>query len=208
MRVWDLPTRLFHGFLLAGVAGLFATAYAPGSWIEWHARLGYAMLALLLFRLVWGFVGGRWSRFSNFLPRAGQGAPLGHSVSGALAVAVMLLALFAQVATGLVGDDEIAFTGPLNRFISTELGLAATAWHKGVGQWLLVGLVTLHVLAIVFYRMVQRNDLIGPMIGGDKAVDPGALPVAESVDTVATRLQALGVLALCAVAVWLMVRLW
>lgn len=222
MRVWDLPTRLFHWVLLACVAGLFATAYAPGNWIEWHARLGYALLALLLFRLVWGFVGGHWSRFVHFLPRAGQGLRLGHSVSGALAVLVMLAALFAQVATGLVGDDEIAFTGPLNRFVSTDLGLAATAWHKGRGQWILVGLIALHVAAILFYRWVRRNDLIGPMISGDKALDdavpasgdapasaaPVTPAVVASVDTLSTRLRALAVLALCAVAVTLMVRMY
>lgn len=219
MRVWDLPTRLFHWVLLACVAGLFATAYAPGNWIEWHARLGYALLALLLFRLVWGFVGGHWSRFVHFLPRAGQGLRLGHSVSGALAVLVMLAALLAQVATGLVGDDEIAFTGPLNRFVSTDLGLAATAWHKGRGQWILVGLIALHVAAILFYRWVRRNDLIGPMISGDKALDAAvrgdasasasaAPAVVPSVDTLSTRLRALAVLALCAVAVTLMVRMY
>lgn len=208
IRVWDLPTRLFHWLLLACVIGLFGTAYAPGSWIEWHARLGYAMLALLLFRLVWGFIGGHWSRFIHFLPRTRQGVRLGHTLSGALAVVAMLLALLAQVATGLVGDDEIAFTGPLNRFIATDLGLAATAWHKGSGQWILVGLVVLHVLAIAFYRLVHRNDLIGPMLGGDKTVDADAGPlVTGSVDTAAARLLALGVLALCAGSVWLMVRM-
>lgn len=216
VRVWDLPTRIFHGLLLACVAGLFTTAYLPGNWIEWHARLGYALLALLLFRLVWGFVGGHWSRFAHFLPRAGQGLRLGHSVSGALAVVAMLAALFMQVATGLVGDDEIAFTGPLNRFISTDLGLAATAWHKSRGQWILVGLIALHVAAILFYRWVRRNDLIGPMLSGDKAVetavqagadaDPPAAAVVASVDTRSTRLRALAVLALCAGAVGLLVR--
>lgn len=206
IRVWDLPTRIFHWLLLACVAGLFATAYAPGGWIEWHARLGYAMLTLLLFRLVWGFVGGRWSRFSHFLPRAGQGVRLGHTLSGALAITLMLLLLLAQVVTGLVGDDEIGFTGPLNRFIPTDLGLAATTWHKGVGQWILVGLIALHVVVIAFYRWVLRNDLISPMLGGDKPVD-ATLPAAESVDTAASRLRALGVVALCAGAVWLLVRM-
>jgi branched-subunit amino acid ABC-type transport system permease component len=125
VRVWDLPTRLFHWLLLACVIGLFATAYAPGSWIDWHARLGYALLTLLLFRLVWGVIGGHWSRFIHFVP--GSSVSLGHTLSGALAVMAMLLALITQVTTGLVGDDEIAFTGPLNRFIATDLGLALRA---------------------------------------------------------------------------------
>ncbi len=210
VRVWDLPTRLFHWLLLVCVIGLFASAYAPGHRIELHARFGYAVLALLLFRLVWGFVGGHWSRFIHFIPRRGAGAKLGHTLSGALAVAAMLLALAVQVATGLVGDDAIAFTGPLNRFVATDQGLAATAWHKSVGQWILVGLIALHVAAIAFYRLVRRNDLIGPMLGGDKVVEPAAAPeppVTASVDTAFTRLLALGLLALCAGAVVLMVRM-
>ncbi|MEY2800448.1 MAG: hypothetical protein RL513_32 [Pseudomonadota bacterium] len=210
VRVWDLPTRVFHWLLLVCVIGLFASAYAPGHRIELHARFGYAVLTLLLFRLVWGFVGGHWSRFIHFIPRGGAGARLGHSLSGALAVLAMLLALAAQVATGLVGDDEIAFIGPLNRFVTTDLGLAATAWHKGVGQWILVGLIALHVGAIAFYRLARHNDLIGPMLGGDKVVDPAAapgVPVAASADTTSTRLLALAVLALCASAVGLMVRM-
>lgn len=211
MRVWDLPTRLFHWLLLACVIALFATAYAPGNWIDWHARLGYAMLSLLLFRLVWGLIGGHWSRFIHFVPRRGSSLALGHTLSGALAVAAMLLALITQVATGLMGDDEIAFTGPLNRFIASELGLAATAWHKGVGQWLLVGLIALHVGAIAFYLFVRRNNLVGPMLHGDKPLpdDPiEALPApVSSRDTAGSRLLALAVLGGCAGAVALMVRL-
>jgi cytochrome b len=208
VRVWDLPTRLFHWLLLACVVGLFATAYAPGSWIDWHARLGYVMLTLLLFRVVWGVIGGHWSRFVHFVPRSGSSMALGHTLSGALAVAAMLLALSTQVATGLVGDDEIAFTGPLNRFIATDLGLAATAWHKGVGQWLLLGLIALHVCAIAFYFFVRRHNLVGPMIHGDKALPDGAqeAPVGSR-DTAGSRLLALAVLGVCAGAVALMVRL-
>ena len=210
VRVWDLPTRLFHWLLLACVIGLFATSYAPGSWIDWHARLGYAMLTLLLFRLVWGVIGGHWSRFIHFVPRSGSSGSLGHTLSGALAVVAMLLALITQVATGLVGDDEIAFTGPLNRFVATDLGLAATAWHKGVGQWVLVGLIALHVSAIAFYLFVRRNNLVGPMVHGDKPLPEGAqstlsTPVGSR-DTSGSRLLALAVLGSCAGAVAMVVR--
>lgn len=209
VRVWDLPTRLFHWLLLLCVGGLFATAYAPGSWIEWHARLGYAVLTLLLFRGVWGFIGGRWSRFVHFVPRRGKPTGLGHTLSGAIAIGVMLLALLAQVATGLVGDDEIGFTGPLNRYVATDLGLAATAWHKGVGQWALVGLIALHVAAVLFYLLVRRNNLVGPMVHGDKPL-PEPVPDAAGLasrDSAGSRLLALGVLTACAAAVMLGVRL-
>ncbi len=211
VRVWDLPTRLFHWLLLACVVGLFVTAYAPGSWIELHARLGYAMLTLLLFRLAWGLIGGHWSRFVHFVPRPARGPALGHTLSGALAVAAMLLALIAQVVTGLVGDDEIAFTGPLNRFVATDTGLAATAWHKGPGQWILIGLIALHVAAVLFYLLVRRHNLIGPMLHGDKALPeaepPDGAAAVGSRDSAGARWLALGVLLVCVVAVVLMVRL-
>jgi cytochrome b len=214
IRVWDLPTRLFHWGLVACVVGLVATAYVPGSWIEWHARLGYAVLALLLFRLVWGFVGGRWSRFSAFLysPRSilayvrGQGHPdhlIGHNPLGAFSVFAMKLALLVQVATGLVSDDEIAFQGPLNRWVDSSKGLAATWYHKDVGQWLVVALVVLHVLAIAFYQLKKKENLIGPMLHGDKPASP---EVIGSRDDAATRLLGALVLAACVGAVLWLIR--
>ena len=214
VRIWDLPTRLFHWGLLAAVAGLFFTAYGPDTWMEWHPRMGYAVLALLLFRLAWGLVGGHWSRFANFI--AGPGAVIaylrgrpdatrqaGHNPVGALAVFAMLAALLAQVATGLVSDDEIGFTGPLNHYLSAAQGLAATAWHKDWGQWLIIGLVLLHVAAIAFYRLVRRERLVGPMIHGDKPLLAGTVP---SRDDTGSRLLALVVFAGCVLAVWWLVQ--
>jgi len=214
VRVWDLPTRLFHWLLLICVAGLFATAYVPGASIDWHARLGYAVCTLLIFRVIWGIVGGHSSQFRNFLPspsgvwaylrgRSPTAGKPGHSPLGALAVVVMLLTLGAQVATGLIGDDEIAFTGPLNHLVSTAQGLAATSWHKAPGQWLIISLIVLHVGAILFYLVVRRNNLIGPMVHGDTQV---AEPTVASRDTAASRLFALAVLVLCAAGMYLLVR--
>lgn len=151
IRVWDLPTRVFHWALVACVLGLVVTGKVGGAWIDWHARLGYAVLALLLFRLVWGLVGGRWSRFASFIyapssvinylkGRAHPDHLIGHNPLGAGSVFAMLLVLLAQVGSGLVSDDEISFTGPLNRFVSSANGLLATWYHKQVGQWLMIGL--------------------------------------------------------------------
>ena len=215
VRVWDLPTRLFHWLLAACVLALVATGYIGGGAMQWHARLGYCVLALLLFRLVWGFVGGRWTRFANFLyhPRSvlaylrGQAHPdhlVGHNPLGAASVYAMLLVLLAQVATGLVGDDEIAFTGPLNRFVSSSKGLAATWYHKAVGQWLLVGLVLLHVGAVLYYLVRKRENLVAPMIVGDKEV---GTPAVSSRDDAVSRSVAAFVLALAAGAVVWLVRL-
>ena len=215
VRVWDLPTRLFHWALVAVVLGLFATAYLPGSWIVWHSRLGFAVLALVLFRVVWGFAGGRWSRFSAFFyaPRSvlaylrGQAHPdhlVGHHPLGAASVLAMLALLLAQAGSGLFTDDEIAFTGPLNRFVSSASGLTATWYHKDLGQWLLVALVVLHMAAVLYYLVGKKDDLIGPMIGGDKLLEA---PVAPSRDDLRSRLGALLLMGLCAGLVYLVVNL-
>lgn len=212
VRVWDLPTRLFHWLLVLTLAGLVATGKAGGSWIEWHMRLGLLAGALLVFRLGWGLVGGRWSRFSGFLvgpgglwrylrgqPRPGDWFHVGHNPLGALSVLAMLGVLAAQVATGLVSDDEIATTGPLNKFVSGATGLAATAWHKEWGQWLIFALVGLHVAAIVVYAL-RGQRLVPAMLNGDKHL-PADVPPAD--DGLGARLKALVLAAACgALAVW------
>ncbi|MCG2595871.1 cytochrome b/b6 domain-containing protein [Ramlibacter sp. XY19] len=215
VRVWDLPTRVFHWLLVACVAGLIATGYTGGAAMEWHARLGYCVLTLLLFRIAWGFVGGRWTRFANFLyhPRSvlaylrGQSHPdhlIGHNPLGAGSVYAMLLVLLAQVGTGLVADDEIAFTGPLNRFVSSARGLAATWYHKEIGQRLLIALVLLHLAAIAYYAVKKKQNLVGPMIRGDKEV---ATPATSSRDDAVSRVGAAVVLAVAAGIVTWVVRL-
>ena len=185
VRVWDWPTRLFHWALALCVVGAVVSAKVGGNAMEWHFRLGLAVLALLVFRLLWGVVGGRWSRFASFVHAPttvlryvrGQVRPqeqldVGHSPVGALSVFALLGLLAVQVATGLVADDEIASTGPLVRFVESATSLAATSWHKSWGQWLLLGLVALHVAAIVVYRLVHRRDLVTPMLVGDKLLPP------------------------------------
>lgn len=215
IRIWDLPTRLFHWLLAACVIGLVVTGSLGGNWMNWHLRLGYAVLTLLLFRLVWGFVGGRWSRFASFLyapstllaylrgqARPEQGA--GHSPLGALSVFALLLILAAQVVSGLMSDDEIAVSGPLARFVSGDTVSLATAYHTEVGKWIVLALVLLHVLAILFYKLVRQQSLVRPMVAGDKQL---ATPVPPARDTAGTRLLALAVVMLCAAAVTWLVRL-
>jgi cytochrome b len=215
VRVWDLPTRLFHWLLVVCVIGLVITGYIGGDVMTWHSRLGYTVLTLLLFRITWGFVGGRWSRFRSFLytpgnvlaylgGRAHPDHLVGHNPLGAGSVFAMLLVLLAQVATGLVGDDEIAFTGPLNRFVSSSQGLAATWYHKQVGQWLLIGLVLLHIAAVGYYALRKRQDLVRPMFSGDKEM---LAPAQSSRDDLRSRLVALVVVAACAAGVTWLVRL-
>lgn len=208
VRVWDLPTRLFHWLLVLCVTGSVTTGYIGGGIIAWHARFGYAILTLLLFRLVWGFVGGHWSRFATFLysPRSvvaylrGRSHPdhlVGHNPLGAGSVFALLAFLLAQAGTGLFSDDEISFTGPLNRFVSSARGLAATWYHKEVGQRVLIALVILHVAAIAYY-LWKKDNLVGPMVAGDKQLAHAAR---SSRDDTRTRLAALAILAACALGV-------
>lgn len=186
VRVWDLPTRAFHWLLAVTVVCSVITAKIGGNALIWHMRLGLLVLALLAFRLVWGFVGGHWSRFASFLyaPASvlaylrGDAGPrgryeIGHSPLGALSVFALLLLLMAQVATGLVADDEVATTGPLNRYVDTALALKATSWHKNFGQYLIIALVVLHIAVVLFYLWKKERDLIRPMWHGDKTLARG-----------------------------------
>jgi len=179
VRVWDLPTRLFHWALTLTVISLLATGF--GGVMEWHFRIGYAALSLLLFRVIWGFIGGRWSRFSAFIyaPRSlvaylhGRAHPdhlVGHTPLGALSVFALLVFLIAQVATGLVSDDEISASGPLTRFVPGAVVSLASGWHVIFGKWIVVALASVHVLAVLFYVRVKHQELVRPMIDGNKRV--------------------------------------
>lgn len=215
VRVWDLPTRLFHWSLVACFTGLVATGYVGGAAMYWHARLGYAVLALLVFRITWGFIGGRWSRFTSFLYSPGRviaylrgkddGKPqAGHNPLGAFSVLAMLAVLLVQVGTGLISDDEISFTGPLSSFVTASQSLSATWFHKEVGQWTIIALVVLHIVAVAYYLVRKKNNLIKPMLDGDKEM---AVPVGPSRDDAQSRTLAVVVFAVCAVGVTWLARL-
>ena len=177
----------------------------------WHFRFGYVVFALIAFRVLWGLVGGRWSRFSSFIyaPATlmrylrGQGREdehleVGHNPLGSFSVFALLGLLALQVATGLLADDEIANVGPLNRFVSSAIASQATHWHKDYGQWILLALVVLHLAAIVYYLVRKQQNLVRPMLVGDKPLPPGT---PGATDSAATRLLALLLAALCAGAV-------
>lgn len=197
--MWDLPTRVFHAVLAVAVITAIVTAKIGGALIEWHARAGLLVLALLAFRLAWGVVGGHWSRLNRLLhgptavwrylrgrPSADGHADVGHSPLGSWAVWAMLLALAAQVATGLVADDEIAYTGPLNAYVGSDTAAAATHYHEAWGQWLVIGLVVLHLVAVLFYALVRRRPLLPAMWHGDQWV-PTDAAVPASHDTARQR---------------------
>ena len=213
VRIWDWPTRLFHWLLMACVIGLLVTGNLGGDAMVWHFRLGQAVLTLLLFRLLWGFFGGYWSRWSQ-LPlqparllaywrgQAHRADAAGHNPMGAWSVLAMLCWLALQVMTGLLSDDEIAFAGPLTALVSSATVSAATAWHRGWGKLVLLGLVALHVMALVWYRWRGRPPQQPAMQHRDKVL-PENLPASQ--DTALRGAQALALLAVSALSVqWLM----
>jgi cytochrome b len=211
IRVWDLPTRLFHWLLAGCVIGSFVTVKAGGNWMQYHFWFGYSILTLIMFRVIWGFVGGRYARFSSFPPNPFRALAylkgrathdLGHSPIGALSVYLLLAVLGGQAIGGLFADDEIANAGPLSKYVSNATVSLITTLHK-LNEWTIIALVTLHVLAVLYYLYKKRNNLITPMITGDKYASLGGH---GSLDNVATRLSALVLLALCAAVVWWVVN--
>lgn len=217
IRVWDLPTRIFHALLIACVAGLVITGELAGEAMQWHFLFGYAVLTLVLFRLVWGLVGGHWSRFVHFVPSPSQlrayvkalrshDAPpsVGHNPLGALSVIAMLSILLIQVFSGFISDDEIAATGPWTSLVPNDWIELATQYHAEVGKTILIILVILHVASILYYKRFKGEDLVTPMIYGDKQAAPST---PASRDTFTSRIFALGVLLGCAYVVFRLVNM-
>jgi cytochrome b len=211
VRVWDLPTRTFHWALALCVIGSVLSAQIGGNAMVWHFRFGYVVFTLLTFRILWGLVGGRWSRFVSFIyapattlrylrgqSRPGEHLDVGHNPLGAFSVFALLAVLAAQIATGLFADDEISNTGPLIKFVSGATSGLLTKWHTSFGQWLIITLVLLHVGAIVYYFVRKKQNLVRPMLVGDKALDAD---VPASVDSGASRTLALVLLGACAALV-------
>lgn len=178
VRVWDLPTRLFHWLLLAGVTTSFITVKLGGNAMIWHGRAGTFVLSLLIFRLIWGFVGSPTARFQSFVKgpkavwlyiqgRAVTPAFLGHNPLGALSVLALLCLFLFQALTGLGTTDDIFFDGPLVQTLSSDTVSLLTSLHKSTEPFLL-GLIALHLAAIAFYRLVKKTNLVRPMITGVK----------------------------------------
>lgn len=178
IKLWDLPTRLFHCLLALAVIGAIISGQVGGSWIEWHGKLGVFIAGLLAFRLVWGFVGASYARFAQFFPTPatikqyfqGRWHGHGHNPLGALSVFAMLGLLSLQVATGLISNDDIAFVGPLADLVSRDVSSAVTGWHALMGKGV-IALVVLHIGAIAFYGYVKKERLIQPMVTGWKAIE-------------------------------------
>ncbi len=216
VRVWDLPLRVFHWALVLCIIGSLVSITIGGNWMAWHMRFGYCILALMLFRVVWGFVGSRYARFGDFLSgpanivRYLRGAPearasAGHNPLGSLSVVAMIVLLLAQATMGLFANDDVFTEGPLVKFISKETSDAITGWHH-LNGFVICVLIVLHLAAIAFYRFARDQRLVRAMVGGDKragsdGLDAVSIPAAAD-DGAGTRIRGLVVFALCAALVW------
>lgn len=180
IEVWDLPVRLFHWALVLLLVSQIVTASIGGNAMEYHKLGGYSILTLVLFRILWGFVGGHHARFADFVrgPRAAiayarellrgrHRAYLGHNPLGAWSVLLMLLSLLVQTVSGLFADDEIMTTGPLEKYVSDDTSSLLTAIHE-INAGVLVVLILVHVVAVIYYLLRWKDNLTGPMITGKK----------------------------------------
>jgi cytochrome b len=211
--VWDLPTRLFHWLLVVLVITSFVTGKIGGNAMRYHEWSGFALITLLLFRLVWGVVGSRESRFATFvrgpaavvryartLLRSDSRPFLGHNPLGGWSIIAMLSALLVQAATGLFANDDIITEGPLFDWVSKATSDGLTRVHK-LNQEVIIVLVSIHVLAVLFYLFYKRENLIKPMIFGVKEWRGTGPPPATGSSWIAALIAGLA-----ALAVYLLVR--
>ena len=180
IRVWDLPIRLFHWLLAACILASFVTVKIGGNAMEIHARVGYCVLALIIFRICWGLIGSYHARFINFVPSP-QGlvsyilgkskAGLGHNPLGALSVIALISSVGVQATTGLFANDDIMFEGPFAKYVSNSTVSLLTSIHR-FNETVLLILIALHLGAILYYYKFKGENLVKPMIVGDKEIDP------------------------------------
>lgn len=181
VRVWDAPTRLFHWLIVF----FFAVSWwsAENHEMEWHFWSGSIMIGLIVFRLIWGVIGGSTARFSSFVQSPGKvigylrssggaGRAAGHNPLGAYSVIALIVLLVVQVGTGLVSSDtDGLYPGPLNHLVSYEQSELATSIHEFSFN-ILLALVGLHILAILFYTVIRKHGLLRAMItGADAGID-------------------------------------
>ena len=173
--IWDLPTRLFHWLLVMAVIGSFVSVKLGGNTMIWHGRFCYLVLTLIFFRLIWGFVGTHHARFAHFIrsPKAilaylkNPVETPGHSPVGAISVLLLIGLFLTQALAGLFASDDIAFDGPLAKYVASNWVELLTSFHRW-NEWVLLALVGTHIGTILYYKYTKRINLISAMITGDK----------------------------------------
>jgi cytochrome b len=181
--VWDFPTRIFHWTLAVAVVTSYLTGEEEGVWFVVHTVSGYTVALLLVFRLVWGFVGSAHSRFSDFVysgrsvndyaKQLLQFNPprfVGHNPLGGLMVILMLLVLAGTVATGLLSGDKDGGSGILLPLIAAPGGEGLAEIHEFFGNFIMI-LAAIHVLAVVVDWFLTKENLVKAMITGRKDLD-------------------------------------
>jgi cytochrome b len=214
--IWDLPLRLFHWLLVLLVVVSVISAQIGGNAMQIHMLSGYTILTLLLFRILWGFLGGTHARFASFvrgpaavisylraLSRHAAGQHLGHNPAGAWSAILMLAALLLQVATGLFANDDISTEGPLAKLVSKALSDRITGVHH-LNANLLFALIGLHLSAVAFYHFYKRENLVKPMLTGFKDAAAGTSAAAQHGGSA---WLAAALLAVCAGCVYLLIKL-
>jgi len=186
VRVWDLPTRVFHWLVVTLVVVAYVTSKL--NWMDWHTRAGYTLLTLVLFRILWGFSGSDTAQFAHFLasPRAATqhlkhlflrepDRQVGHNAAGGWMVMVLLALLLGETLTGVYVINDVADEGPLTELTPAPIANAITALHGFFWDALLAAAV-LHVLAILVYAIAKGHNLLWPMITGYKRL-PASVPI-------------------------------
>ena len=178
--VWDLPLRLFHWLIVLSIIGSYTTAKLGVDYMQYHFYFGYFMIAMLIFRITWGFIGQRHARFSSFLTgpsafftyakqmfsRAGH-VSVGHNPVGGVMVIVMLILLAVQATTGLFTTDTIIWNGPFYPTVSESTGSFLSSVHEANFN-IILGVVGLHLAAIIYYHWVKKQNLVSAMFTGYK----------------------------------------
>ncbi|HTP61005.1 MAG TPA: cytochrome b/b6 domain-containing protein [Burkholderiales bacterium] len=216
IKVWDLPVRLFHWVLVLLFAFMFFSGKSGSEWMEWHMRAGYAVLALILFRIIWGFAGSSYARFSSFLAGpsacaecvrhllARKPSPYaGHNPLGGWMVLVLLLALLFQAGSGLFANDDLLSEGPLAALVSKATSDQLSMLHTWNFNLLLL-LAGLHVVAVLYHAGFMKENLIGAMLTGVKRLPAEADPGGAA--RFASSWLALAFLTAAAVIVYLIVK--
>ena len=212
--VWDLPLRLFHWLFAGAVAACWITAKVGFDWMQYHFYLGYLVIGLLIFRVIWGFIGPRHARFSSFLekPSALQAyarqlfhrnstPSVGHNPIGGLMVILMLLLAVVQVSTGLFSTDAVIWTGPYYPLVKHSTASLLSSIHS-VNQNIILGAVGLHILAIIYYRAYKKQSLVSAMFTGYK---PAALVSPQQAISSSQLLKAVVVCAVAACVVYVLI---
>ncbi|WP_019939364.1 cytochrome b/b6 domain-containing protein [Bordetella sp. FB-8] len=202
VRIWDLPTRVFHWCFAACIVGAYVSAKLGGLYMDWHVRFGLTALGLVIFRVIWGFIGPRHARFGGFVKGPGQiwaylrdmaagtAKSAGHNPLGALSVMAMLVDVGVQAVLGLFSSDDIMVQGPLYNTVSESTADFLTSLHRA-NQWIILALVILHLLAVAWHTLVRKEPLVRAMIAGDKPVDHLPAGTPPSADGAGVRLRAL-----------------